>query len=147
VVASLIWLRRAYRNLSALGVAETRDTPASAVAWFLIPVANWLLTHAVLRDLYVLSDRSDPHGLSRSRSLLISLWWLCWGAPPVASIISLLFFERPGFGTSSARAQAVVSFDLASLAAASLLAAVIIVRVTARQEAGYRQAMTDDAGL
>ncbi len=78
VVASLTWLQRAYRNLAALGVAETRDSPASAVAWFLIPVANWLLTYAVLRDLYKLSDRSDPHGLSQSRSLLISLWWLFW---------------------------------------------------------------------
>ena len=31
VVASLTWLQRAYRNLAALGVAETRDSPASAI--------------------------------------------------------------------------------------------------------------------
>ncbi len=47
---SLAWLYRAYRNLSALGVGETRDSPASAVAWFLVPVANWLLTYLVLRE-------------------------------------------------------------------------------------------------
>lgn len=148
VVTSLTWLQRAYRNLAALGVAETRDSPASAVAWFLIPVANWLMTYPVLRDLYTLSDRSDPHGLNQSRSLLIRLWWLFWAAPPVASIVSLLFFERPGLGTSSARAQALVGFDLTSLAIASLLAAIIIIRVTALQEASHRGPENGgDAGL
>jgi hypothetical protein len=148
VVASLTWLQRAYRNLAALGVAETRDSPASAVAWFLIPVANWLLTYAVLRDPYKLSDRSDPHGLSQSRSLLISLCWLFWAAPPAASIFSLLFFERPGLGTTSARVQALVSFDLTSLAVASVLAALIIIRVTSLQGASHSRLENDaDAGL
>ena len=30
---SLFWLQRAYRNLSALGVPELRDSPVSAVVW------------------------------------------------------------------------------------------------------------------
>jgi hypothetical protein len=143
-VASLTWLRRAYRNLAALGVAETRDSPASAVAWFLIPLANWFLPYSVLRDLYQLSDRSDPHGLSQSQPWLIRLWWLFWAAPPAASLISLLVFERPGLGTASAGTDALLSFDLASLAIASLLAALIIIRVTALQEAGQR--MLEDQG-
>jgi hypothetical protein len=138
VVASLAWLQRAYRNLPALGAGETRDSPASAVAWFLIPIANWLLTYSVLRDLYQLSDRSGPRDWNRSPPLLVALWWLFWAAPPVASILSLLFFEHPGPGTSSVRAEALVSFDLASLAIASLLAALIIIRVTALQEASHR---------
>jgi hypothetical protein len=118
------------------------------VAWFLIPVANWLLTYAVLRDLYKLSDRSDPDGLSQSRSLLVSLWWLFWAAPPVASIFSLLFFERPGLGTTSARVQARVNFDLTSLAVASVLAALIIIMVTSLQEASHSRLENDaDAGL
>jgi Domain of unknown function (DUF4328) len=148
VVASLAWLQRAYRNLAALGVAETRDSPASAVAWFLIPLANWVLTYSVLRDLYKLSDRSDPHGLNQSRPLLVRLWWLFWAAPPVASVFSLIFIERPELGTSSARVEALVSFDLASLAVASVLAALIIIRVTALQEASHRGLEDDaDAGL
>jgi len=148
VVASLTWLRLAYRNLAALGVADTRDSPASAVAWFVIPVANWLMTYLVLRDLYTLSHHSDPHGLNQSRSLLIRLWWLCWAAPPVASILSLLFFERPGLGTASARAEVLVSFDLSSLAVASVLGAVIIIRVTSLQETSHRRHENDaDAGL
>jgi hypothetical protein len=146
VVASLTWLQRAYRNLAALGAGETRDSPASAVAWFLIPVANWLMTYGVLRDLQRLSDRSDRHGLSSRHSLLVGLWWLCWGAPPVASVFSLMFLDRPSLGTTSARQQALISFDLVSLAVAAALGAVIIIRVTSLQEAGHL--MTDaDAGI
>jgi hypothetical protein len=147
-VTSLTWLQRAYRNLAALGVAETRDSPASAVAWFLIPLANWFLPYSVLRDLYQLSDRSDPHGLSQSQPWLIRLWWLFWAAPPAASLISLLVFERPGVGTASAGADALLSFDLASLAIASVLAAIIIIRVTALQQAGQRMLKEEaDVGL
>jgi len=144
---SLVWLYRAYRNLSALGVAETRDSPASAVAWFLVPVANWILTYLVLRDLWELSDRSDPHGLEAGRPVLVAVWWFFWAAPGFASVLSLLFFERPGPGTATTRAQALVSFDLTCLAVAALLAAVIIVRVTARQDAGRRLAEATDAGI
>jgi hypothetical protein len=148
VAVSLAWLRRAYRNLAALGVGETRDSPASAVAWFLIPVANWLMTYPVLRDLYRLSDRSDPHGLNHSRSLLVSLWWLCWAAPPVASIFSLMFLDRPGLGTTAARGQALISFDFISLAVAAVLGAIIIIRVTSLQEASRRWLEKyEDAGL
>jgi hypothetical protein len=144
---SLAWLYRAYRNLSALGVGETRDSPASAVAWFLVPVANWLLTYLVLRDLWELSDRSDPHRLDAGRPVLVAVWWLFWAAPAFASVLSLLFFERPGPGNATARAQALVSFDLASLAVAALLASAIIVRVTSRQESGARLAEAANAGL
>ena len=136
--ASLSWLHRAYANLAALGVSETRDSPASAVAWFLVPVANWLLTYLVLRDLWQLSDRSDPHQLEGGRPLLVAAWWLFWAAPAFASVLSLLFFERPGPGDASSRAQALISFDLGCLAVAAVLAAVIILRVTARQETSLR---------
>jgi hypothetical protein len=47
-------------------------------------------------------------------------------------------------GTASAGTDALLSFDLASLAIASLLAGLIIVRVTALQEAGQRM-LEDEA--
>lgn len=148
-VFSLFWLQRAYRNLSALGVPELRDSPVSAAVWFVVPVANWLLTYLVLSDLWRLSDRSDPHGLSQRRPLLVQAWWLCWAAPPVISILSLLFFERPGPGNAGDRAQALISVDLALLAAAAVLGAAIILGVNARQAASHRmqRAEGNDAGL
>jgi Domain of unknown function (DUF4328) len=146
---SLFWLQRAYRNLSALGVPELRDSPVSAAVWFVVPVANWILTYPVLSDLWRLSDRSDPHGLSQRRPLLVQAWWLCWAAPPVISILSLLFFERPGPGSAGDRAQALLSVDLALLAAAAVLAAAIILGVNARQAASHRMQRDEgkDAGL
>lgn len=148
-VFSLFWLQRAYRNLSALGVPELRDSPVSAAIWFVVPVANWLLTYPVLSDLWRLSDRSDPHGLSQRRPLLVQAWWLCWAAPPVISVLSLLFFERPGPGSAGDRAQALLSVDLALLAAAAVFAAAIILGVNARQVASRRlqAAGGSDAGL
>jgi hypothetical protein len=145
----LFWLQRAYRNLSALGVPELRDSPVSAAVWFVVPVANWLLTYSVLSDLWRLSDRSDPHALNQRRPLLVQAWWLCWAAPPVISILSLLFFERPGPGSAGDRAQALLSLDLALLAAAAVLAAAIILGVNARQAASHRMqpAEGSDAGL
>jgi hypothetical protein len=148
-VFSLFWLQRAYRNLLALGLPELRDSPLSAVIWFVVPVANWLLTYLVLSDLWRLSDRSDPHGLNQKRPLLVQAWWLCWAAPPVISILSLLFFERPGPGSAGDRAQALVSVDYAFLAAASVLGAAIILGVNARQAASHRTQSTavDSAGI
>ena len=88
----------------------------------------------------------DTAGLSRSSR---AYSWLCWAAPPVISILSLLFFERPGPGNAGDRAQALVSVDLALLAAAAVLGAAIILGVNARQAASHRmqRAEGNDAGL
>jgi hypothetical protein len=53
-------------------------------------------------------------------------------------------------GSTSARTQVLLSFDFGSLAAAAVLGALIIIRVTTLQEASHRAlsiAGADDAGL
>jgi hypothetical protein len=76
----LIWLHRAYGNLSPLKAQNLEFSPGWAVGWWFIPLANLVKPFQIVRELYVKSDRDgydDDGALSGgSRSAeLVGFWW------------------------------------------------------------------------
>src|SRR5918997_1098797 len=58
VVAFLLWLHRASKNLAALGNPKSRIeyTPGWAVGWFFIPFANLVMPYRAVREVWVKSE-------------------------------------------------------------------------------------------
>jgi hypothetical protein len=145
--AFLAWVYRAYANLRPLGAQVLRDTPFSAVFWFLVPVFGWLMPYLVMRDLWRLSDGSDPHGLNQDRAGLVVAWWLLWVGPGLA--ILAVVFLRPTFEIGSGSLAILVNMLIFARLVAAALAAAVILKITARQEAGHRAllAKVGDGGI
>jgi hypothetical protein len=146
-VAFLAWVHRAYANLRSLGARVLRDTPTSAVVWFLVPVFGWVLPYLVMQDLWKLSDSSDPHGLNEARSNLVLAWWLLLVGPGLA--VLAVVFLRPTFEIGSAGLAILVNVLILLRVVAAALAAVVILNITARQAASHRDlvAQVGDGGL
>jgi hypothetical protein len=146
-VTFLAWVHRAYANLRALGAMVLRDTPTSAVFWFLVPVFGWVMPYQVMRDLWKLSDSSDPHGMKAGRSNLVLAWWLLWVGPGLA--ILAVVFLRPTYEIDSAGLAILVNVLIYAHVVAAALAAAVILNVTSRQEASHRALLmeVEDAGL
>jgi hypothetical protein len=146
-VAFLAWVRRAYANLRPLGAQVLRDTPISAVTWFLVPVFGWVLPYLVMRDLWKLSDSSDPHGLNEARSNLVLAWWVLWVGPGLA--VLAVIFLRPTFEVGPAGLAILVSMFIAARVVAAALASAVILNITARQQASHRAllAQMEDGGI
>lgn len=71
----LVWIWRANRNAHALGAAGMRFTPAWAVGWFFIPLANLVKPFDVMREIWRARDR--PGDWQRHQApAVIGWWWL-----------------------------------------------------------------------
>ena len=81
IVLFLVWVHRAYSNLSALKAQNLEFTPGWAVGWWFIPFLNLVRPFQVVREIYNESDPSvDPYtGFSYvpgGTPMIIVLWWL-----------------------------------------------------------------------
>jgi hypothetical protein len=80
----MVWSRRAYRNLPALNVIDTRFSPRWAVLGWIIPGVNVVVPKQILDDTWRASDPAVPPFASGSsgwrRSVAPTthhLWWIC----------------------------------------------------------------------
>ncbi len=83
VVAGLLlvlWTRRSYRNLAALGVSGLRLRTGWATASWFIPFVNLVLPKEVVDDLWRASDPESPPLTStwrlRTVPFWINVWWI-----------------------------------------------------------------------
>lgn len=79
----LVWLYRAYGNLTLVGSRRSRFPRAWAIGYWLIPIVNLVRPYAVMRDLWLrsasLNDRDGYDSLPPPQ--LLSWWWgisLAW---------------------------------------------------------------------
>lgn len=114
MVAIAVWVHRAYTNLAALGAA-TSLVPATAAAYFVVPGANLLVPHTVLRELWRGSAPSNPAMLARPIGVVM-LWWYAFVAGSVGTNVGVSWLIRDPDG-ASARAMLIIAPVLASIAA------------------------------
>lgn len=148
-VAIIAWLRRAYRNLGALGVRRLRFKPGWAVGGWFVPFLALARPKSILNDVWRASDPELPHDVYRPpagapvpRSFN---WW--WGFFLVGS---WAYPVDLGSGTAPPSLGAAI-FDVrriavgdASLIVAGILAIVVVRKTTQRQE--QRRAALEAAG-
>ncbi len=137
VITISVWVYRAYRNLAALG-EPARMSPAMAVAWFFIPVANLWKPYQVMAEIWRKS-------LQRPAGALFYVWWTCWLVGSLAGIVQMQFSLREPSEPASRTLPLVLSFpaDLLYIAAALLLIRIIASVTSAQEQAAKSDALGD----
>lgn len=141
VVVFLMWFRRAYRNLPALGAAGLRFRQGWAIgAWF-VPVLSLVRPKAIMNDIWKSSDPELPlepgeTWKSRPTAALLNWWWGLF----LAMIFIGNWALRASLGVSSPtidQMRALTEIPLAAellAIAAGILGTIVVKRVTIRQE-------------
>jgi hypothetical protein len=135
----LVWFRRPYRNLAALGAQELEFTPGWAVGWWFVPVACWWMPYRATHEMWKASDpRAALTTSVQSRcqigaSAVIRLWWAAW-------IASVLLFNCAAFVVKPDAGQPWLSaLSAAATALAAILSILVVRSISARQVDRSRQ--------
>ena len=141
VVAFLLWLHRAAKNLPALSNPQSHIeyTPGWAVGWFFVPLAHLFMPYKAVREVWQKSDpairtETDRAFTPDAASPLLLFWWLSWVAMSVISrITSRLGRDASSIDTVRWVTWADVVGNLVGILAAAL--AILVVRdIDRRQE-------------
>jgi hypothetical protein len=101
VVAFLVWLHRAARNLPALGNPKSKieHSPGWAVGSFFVPFVNLVVPYKAVREIWVKSDpavrtEDDFMFAAPSSAPLLLGWWIAWLASNVTSNVAWRLHEE-----------------------------------------------------
>ncbi|MBW3595542.1 MAG: DUF4328 domain-containing protein [Actinobacteria bacterium] len=142
----LVWFRRAYRNLPALGARNLRFTPGWAVgAWF-VPILGYWRPAQIACDVWKASDPEmheavDTPWKVRPVSALVGWWWALWIISNFTSNVPFIAMgqnETPTTGDLMSFARGWIFAEIV-WGAASILTILFVARVTARQEERARR--------
>lgn len=128
VALFLFWIYRIQVNTFALGIFGLRYTPAWAVGWSFVPIANLWMPYQVMRELWC-ANRNPGGWQYDSVGWQLLVWWLLWlasmiyvrfsissGTPQDALLMLIsetkLEGVRAGFGVASALASVVLVTSL-----------------------------------
>lgn len=77
IVVFLMWLYRARRNLTALGITAVRWSPGWAIAWWFIPIMSLFRPYQVVKETWEASDptAAPSERLAANSSAYLSWWW------------------------------------------------------------------------
>ncbi len=102
LAALLWWLASVYRNLPALGAKWPTFTPARAVAWWFVPVANFVRPLQAMIDVWRGSDpsrlRPEGYPVPAVRRTVPAVWWVTFvaGTASVAVGVWAVLSVGPG---------------------------------------------------
>lgn len=141
VVAFLVWLHRAARNLPALGNPKSKIeyTPGWAVGGFFIPFANLYMPYKAVKEVW---EKSDPAAASPGDDLMFAQsaspppwmlgWWVTWVASNVLANISWRI-DSEAHNVEGLIAGLEIFSDLFGIVSAAL--AIVVVRAIDRRQA------------
>ena len=136
-IVFLVWVYRAYNNLSALKARNLQFSPGWAVGWWFIPFANLVKPFQVVREIF---NESDPDcdtetgflHLSPGTPVEIGFWWGSLLVSNVLYRISDAFYGKGDEPASEYYAPFFLGGALLAIAAGSL--AIFIVKETTRRQ-------------
>jgi hypothetical protein len=143
IVAFLIWLNRAHKNLLALRPTYLRFSSGWAVAWWFIPFANLVKPFQVVREVWAESDPEIPEGQMflteslHSAPTYMGFWWAFWLAGNFATNVADKMFDPDR--TDNVAAIGIAFIISSSLVIAAGVLAIKVVRdITERQAARFQ---------
>src|SRR5699024_5812137 len=77
MIAYLMWVNQVYKNLLAATVSGLRHTPAWAVGWYFIPVANLFKPYIVMKEIYLASLNAKESKSWKDKAVpkTLGIWW------------------------------------------------------------------------
>jgi hypothetical protein len=92
-VLQLLWLHRAYRNLTLVGSQATDRMPGWAVGRWLVPILNLVIPYQVMRELWVRSTTGNAHAAATvDDPPALMPWW--WGPYLHANVLSQVIMPQ-----------------------------------------------------
>lgn len=140
-IVFLNWIARVSRNLRALGVTHQRFSPGWAVGWWFIPFMSLVRPYQVMKEISEGSYANPSYEIGSSQSTIVTPilgWW--WAAWIIGSVVSNLAVPL----ISDASIEEVITADILSMAGdavmfvAAVLAAVLVVQISTRQNQKHR---------
>ncbi|MFI6298195.1 DUF4328 domain-containing protein [Nonomuraea sp. NPDC050790] len=139
VAGFLFWLFRARDNAEALSPEPHRHSRKWLTLGWVVPVVNLWFPKQIVDDIWVASTpgRVTGVGLGHARRPgLVWAWWLTWLCAWLVSNVALRLLLAGEEPADLARAARFDVFGIALYWVAAALAAAIILKITAMQEAG-----------
>jgi hypothetical protein len=134
IVVFLMWLYRAYSNLSPLKVRDLEFTPGWAVGWWFIPFANLIKPYQAVSETWRESDPDYDPDLGYLTSSVENPWVfpIWWGTFIIGNVISRIADKAGGDEISDVYVYALLASSIFSgIAAVSLI---WIVRTTTQRQ-------------
>lgn len=85
IITFLMWINRASKNLSSLGIEKQRFSPGEAVGWWFCPIANLWQPFRVTVEIWRGSHPSQPR-----TSPFLWIWWITWLIANVAGYLQMM---------------------------------------------------------
>jgi hypothetical protein len=138
IVAFLMWVHRAHRNLPVLGATGLEFTPRGAVGWYFVPIANLFKPYQCMREIYNASyplDASNDYQYrpERNAPLVVKTWW---------TLFLIMGFFGNAVGRARLKADTPEAYQIVSVASVidgvicivATLAAIWLVRSVDRRQ-------------
>lgn len=119
-----IWIYRMQANTFALGILGLQYTPAWAVGWYFVPIANLLVPYWMMQEIWCANRNPSGWQYDTANRLLI-LWWLLWLASMVYVRFSISY--TPQDELLAEMSDAKLEGVRAAFGAASAIASLILV--------------------
>ena len=134
VICFLMWLYRAYENLSSFGTPSRNMSYSSAwaVGSFFIPFVNLVVPYRAIKELWRNSAPTDAFLSDASAPAWFPLWWAFWLLSNFASNIHFRMSFREGVSREVIAIGGVLADSLTIIAA--IFAIVVVEATTRRQE-------------
>ena len=148
LIPFIVWLRRSYRNLGALGIRTLRFKPGWAVGGWFVPFLNLARPKSIVNDVWRASDPDLPPEVPEPPEgarvpPFVNWWWATW-------IASWLVYPDavprgdPSVDEMVVDVQRVLAGDVL-IVVAGILAILTLHRTTSRQEQ-RRARLTQETG-
>lgn len=132
VATFCVWTYRAARNAKGLSEFPQRISPAWAVGWYFIPLANFWKPFQGMRETW--SRSAWPPALKAPP--ILNVWWILWIALGIVDRLVGRLFGSEEFATLAAASAAMMVIHLLWLAPTAMLAW-IVDRITKMQIAKH----------
>lgn len=138
VVAFLMWIHRAHRNLPALGATQLEFSPWGAVGWYFAPFANLFKPYQCMREIYNASEPQKPSAdtgfeFCKCAPAVVKAWWVFF-------LLFCLFSNADAMARSDVdgpvalQIAAVMSSIKEALSLSAIIAAISVVRSVSRRQ-------------
>ena len=148
VVLFLMWMHRTTKNLRPLGSHGQRFSPAWAVGWWFVPIMWFFRPYQVMAEIWRGSNPDLMPGVewkNGAASPLLGWWWLLWLVSNLLGFAGGYSFGFSGaFDSNVIPTSSELQVDIllsALTIAAGVLAIVLILQTTRRQEVRHRMTM------
>lgn len=131
-IVFFVWLYRAVANAHALGARGFSSSPVMAIVWYFIPLGNLFMPYLTMRDTWKAS--TNPRDWEAADgSPAIGLWWFFWLAGNIAGIVVFRLVMEGEFDEVEAIGAPLSTLSDICTAAASVLLAFVIGRISTMQ--------------